>query len=74
MSQDSIGGNCITTMIANMYGEEAQIEETISTLRFALRMMCVEVEAAVNDHYDPWLLVRDLQAEIKHLKQVKMDV
>lgn len=43
----------------------------ISTLRFALRMMCVPVEAAVNEHYDPWLLVSELEKEISHLKEVK---
>jgi len=42
----------------------------IATLRFGLRMMRVPVEAAVNDHFDPWLLVRELQEEVKHLKQV----
>nr|CAB3259115.1 kinesin-like protein KIF9 [Phallusia mammillata] len=67
--KDSIGGRCCTTLIANVYGDAAQLEETISTLRFAMRMMCVPVQAAVNDHYDPWLLVRELESEIKQLKQ-----
>jgi len=67
--KDSIGGKCCTTMIANVYGEAAQLDETISTLRFALRMMCVPVEAAVNEHYDPWLLVGELEKEISHLKE-----
>lgn len=31
--KDSIGGNCNTLMFANMWGEEAHLEETISTLR-----------------------------------------
>jgi len=51
--RDSIGGSCNTTMVANVWGEAAQIEETVSTLRFASRMMCVANEPSINEHYDP---------------------
>ncbi|KAJ1337107.1 hypothetical protein BSLG_006580 [Batrachochytrium salamandrivorans] len=37
--RDSLGGNCNTLMIANIWGEQEHIEETISTLRFATRMI-----------------------------------
>ncbi|XP_033101480.1 kinesin-like protein KIF9 [Anneissia japonica] len=66
--KDSIGGNCNTIMIANIWAEMLQIEETVSTLRFATRMMCVANEPAVNEFYDPVLLVKKLEKEIKHLK------
>jgi kinesin family member 6/9 len=33
--KDSIGGNCSTLMLACIWGEAAQIEESISTLRWA---------------------------------------
>ncbi|XP_071482044.1 kinesin-like protein KIF9 [Diadema antillarum] len=66
--KDSIGGNCNTMMIANIWGEAKQIEETISTLRFATRMMCVAIDPAVNEFFDPALLVKKLEKEIKHLK------
>ncbi|XP_005111799.1 kinesin-like protein KIF9 isoform X3 [Aplysia californica] len=66
--KDSIGGNCNTLLVANMWGEPAQLEETVSTLRFATRMMCVASEPAVNEVYDPALLVKKLQREIQHLK------
>ena len=56
-------------MIANIWGEAQQIEETISTLRFATRMMCISIEAAVNEFYDPVLVVKKLEKEIAHLKQ-----
>ena len=46
--KNSIGGNCHTIMIANIWPEEAYLEETISTLKFAARMMKVENEAKVN--------------------------
>lgn len=66
--KDSIGGNCNTVLIANIWGEKSQLEETVSTLRFATRMMCVANEPAVNEVYDPALLVKKLQREINHLK------
>ena len=33
--------------------------------------MCVSVEPTINEHFDPWLLVRELDSEIKRLKQVE---
>lgn len=39
--KDSIGGNCKTLMIANVWPEPDHIEETISTFKFATRMMNV---------------------------------
>ncbi|XP_063683098.1 kinesin-like protein KIF9 isoform X2 [Bolinopsis microptera] len=66
--KDSIGGNCNTVMIANIWGEAAQLEETISTLRFGTRMMCVANEPLQNVHFDPVLLVKEYEQEIKSLK------
>ncbi|XP_046327027.1 kinesin-like protein KIF9 isoform X1 [Haliotis rufescens] len=66
--KDSIGGQCNTLLVANLWGERAQIEETVSTLRFATRMMCLMCEPAVNEVYDPAILVKKLQREISHLK------
>jgi len=47
--KNSIGGNCKTVMIANLWPEAAHIEETISTLKFATRMMRVSNEPVVNE-------------------------
>jgi len=66
--KDSIGGNCNTVMIANIWGESSQLEETISTLRFGTRMMCVANEPIQNVQYDPVLLVKELESEVKSLK------
>lgn len=66
--KDSIGGRSNTLLIANVWGERSQIEETVSTMRFATRMMCVASEPAVNEIYDPAILVKKLQKEILHLK------
>ncbi|XP_006820140.1 kinesin-like protein KIF9 [Saccoglossus kowalevskii] len=67
--KDSIGGNCHTIMIANIWGESQQIEETISTLRFATRIMCIANVPSINEYYDPALLVKKLEREIISLKQ-----
>ncbi|KAM8967191.1 kinesin-like protein KIF9 [Pelodytes ibericus] len=67
--KDSLGGNCSTVLVANVYGEAAQIDETLSTLRFASRMKCIPVESVVVEHYNPLKVIRNLQKEIHHLKQ-----
>lgn len=32
--KDSLGGNCATVLIANVWGEPAQLDETLSTCRW----------------------------------------
>jgi kinesin family protein 6/9 len=67
--KDSLGGNCKTTMVANVWPEAKMLQETASTLRFATRMMRVSNEASVNVHLDPQLLIRKYERQIKDLKQ-----
>ncbi|XP_074802557.1 kinesin-like protein KIF9 isoform X2 [Natator depressus] len=67
--KDSLGGNCNTVLVANIYGEAAQIEETLSSLRFATRMKWVTTEPAINEKYDPERMVKNLEKEIALLKQ-----
>merc|ERR1719335_959428 len=69
MLKDSLGGNCKTTMIANVWPEATKIEETASTLHFATRMMRVSNQASINVHLDPQLLIRKYERQIKDLKQ-----
>jgi len=66
--RDSVGGNCKTVMIANIQCQKAHIEETISTLKFATRMMKVKNEAVVNSVVDPHLRIKRLEREIRDLK------
>jgi len=54
--RDALGGNCNTIMIANIWGVKEHIEETISTLRFGTRMMCVSNTPVVNVQYDPMVM------------------
>ncbi|KAM9826869.1 kinesin-like protein KIF9 [Neosynchiropus ocellatus] len=67
--KDSLGGNCNTVLVANIFGEAAQIKETLSTLRFASRMKCVRTEPAVNLHVDPVIRIKELEAEIVRLRE-----
>ncbi|XP_075070269.1 kinesin-like protein KIF9 isoform X2 [Mixophyes fleayi] len=67
--KDSLGGNCNTVLVANVYGEAAQIDETLSTLRFASRMKCIPAESVVIKHYDPVRMSKNLQREIDHLRR-----
>ena len=67
--KDSLGGNCKTLLIANVYGEIQHLEETISTLQFAARVRLVPNEATVNQDYDAEQLVKRYASEIAHLKR-----
>ena len=67
--RDSIGGNCKTCMVANVQCQKLHIEETISTLKFAQRMMKVRNEATVNLSIDPTLAIKRYEKEIRDLKQ-----
>lgn len=67
--KDSIGGNSKTLMISNVWPEPDHIEETISTLKFATRMMRVSNEAIINIQLDPSQLIKRYEKEIRDLKQ-----
>jgi len=67
--RDSLGGNCKTVMITNIWPEAIHLEETNSTLKFATRMMKVTNEATVNVQHDPALLIKRYEKEIRDLKQ-----
>lgn len=45
--RDSLGGNCRTVMIANITGEQGQLDESISTCRFAQRVAMVSNEVGL---------------------------
>lgn len=66
--RDSLGGNCKTLMIANIWPEPTHLEETVSTLKFATRMMRVSNEAIVNIQLDPHLLIKRYEKEVRDLK------
>ncbi|NXJ97924.1 KIF9 protein, partial [Corythaixoides concolor] len=67
--KDSLGGNCNTVLVANIHGEAAHVEETLSSLRFATRMKCITTEPVINETYDQEGTVKALEKEITLLKQ-----
>ncbi|XP_029418107.1 kinesin-like protein KIF9 isoform X5 [Nannospalax galili] len=67
--KDSLGGNCNMVLVTNIYGEAAQLEETLSSLRFASRMKLVTTEPTINEKHDAERMVKNLEKELALLKQ-----
>ncbi|XP_072546377.1 kinesin-like protein KIF6 isoform X2 [Salminus brasiliensis] len=67
--RDSLGGNCMTTMIATVSVDKRNIDESISTCRFAQRVALIKNEALLNEELDPALLIARLKKEIQCLKE-----
>ncbi|NWV91818.1 KIF9 protein, partial [Machaerirhynchus nigripectus] len=67
--KDSLGGNCNTVLVTNIYGEAAHVEETLSSLRFATRMNWVTAEPVPNEPFYREASVKALEEEIRLLKQ-----
>ncbi|XP_069329680.1 kinesin-like protein KIF9 isoform X3 [Eulemur rufifrons] len=67
--KDSLGGNCNMVLVTNIYGEATQLEQTLSSLRFASRMKLVTTEPAINEKYDAERMVKNLEKELALLKQ-----
>ncbi|KAM5234261.1 kinesin-like protein KIF9 isoform 4-T9 [Hipposideros larvatus] len=67
--KDSLGGNCNMALVTNIYGEAAQLEETLSSLRFASRMKLVTTEPAINEKCDAERMVKNLEKELALLRQ-----
>ncbi|NXF06849.1 KIF6 protein, partial [Smithornis capensis] len=66
--RDSLGGNCMTTMIATLAIDKRNIDESISTCRFAQRVALIKNEAVLNEEIDPRLMIVQLKKEIQELK------
>uniref|UniRef100_A0A673HXW6 Kinesin-like protein n=1 Tax=Sinocyclocheilus rhinocerous TaxID=307959 RepID=A0A673HXW6_9TELE len=67
--RDSLGGNCMTTMIAAVSVERRNTGESISTCRFAQRVAFIKNDALLNEELDPALLIVRLKKEIQSLKE-----
>lgn len=68
MLEDSLGGNCKTTMMAMLSPALEAIAETISTLKFANRAKNIRNEAKVNEDLDQKSLLRKYERELKKLR------
>lgn len=67
--KDCLGANCNTVMIACIWGESSHLEETVSTLRLASRMMKVTNETTSIETVDTAVLLKKQEKIIVALKQ-----
>jgi len=67
--KDCLGANCNTLMFACIWGEADHLEETVSTLRLASRMMRVQNETTKVETIDSDALIKKQAKLIKALKQ-----
>nr|XP_022332099.1 kinesin-like protein KIF6 [Crassostrea virginica] len=67
--RDSLGGNCMTTMIATCSVEKRNVDESISTCRFAQRVAMIKNDVMVNEELDPKLMIQKLKREVQTLKE-----
>lgn len=68
MLEDSLGGNCKTTMMAMISPAAEAMTETLSTLKFANRAKNIKNEAKVNEDLDQKSLLRKYERELKKLR------
>lgn len=67
--RDGLGGSSKTVMLTNVWPEDSNLEETVSTLRFAQRVRMLVTDAVINESTDPALLCRRYERRIAELKQ-----
>ena len=66
--RDSLGGNCKTVMIATVSTELENLDESISTSRFAQRCAMLVNEVYVNQYKDLSVMVKQLSEENSRLR------
>ena len=66
--EDSLGGNCKTTMMAMISPSSFSYGESLSTLKFATRAKKIKNEARINEDVDQRALLRRYEHELKKLK------
>lgn len=66
--RDSLGGNSKTKMVATISAQESDIEESISTCKFAMRVALIKNSLLKNEAVDPHLLIQKLKKENEDLR------
>jgi hypothetical protein len=66
--EDSLGGNCKTTMMAMISPSSDAFGETQSSLKFATRAKKIKNEARINEDIDQRALLRKYEVELRRLK------
>lgn len=71
-TQESLGGNSLTSMLATISPANTHLDETLATLRYACQARTIVNRARVNENpHDR--LIRELKSEVQRLKALKQD-
>ena len=66
--EDSLGGNCKTTMMAMISPAHDSFNESLSTLHFARRAKNIKNKPKINEDVDHKALIRQYEEELKKLR------
>ena len=66
--ENSLGGNCKTTMIATISPAQCSFNESLSTLNFAKRAKNIKNNPIINEDIDHNCLIRQYENELKKIK------
>ena len=66
--EDSLGGNCKTTMMAMISPSNDAFSESLSTLKFATRAKKIRNKARINEDVDQRALLRKYEQELRRLR------
>lgn len=66
--EDSLGGNCKTTMMAMISPSNDAFSESLSTLKFATRAKKIKNKARINEDLDQRALLRKYEQELRRLR------
>ena len=67
--QNSLGGNCKTSMIAMISPYDGSYNESISTLNFAKRAKIIRIKASINEEINQNALISQYEKELSRLRQ-----
>lgn len=67
--EDSLGGNCKTTMMAMVSPSYSSFSESLSSLKFAHRAKSIKNNARINEDVDQRTLLRKYEIELKKLRR-----
>ena len=67
--QNSLGGNCKTSMIAMISPYDGSFNESISTLNFAKRAKSIRIKASINEELNQNALISQYENELNRLRK-----
>ena len=67
--EDSLGGNCKTTMMAMISPAHESFSESLSTLKFANRAKRIKNKPKINEDLDNRAMLHKYEAELKKLRK-----